>query len=159
MSGSETMAPRSANRCAGATYQPGFHSPSNVVQRHEEGLLRSVVLITDALSYSATTFSRRRSGHEVGCVLGTSGNTERGGAKFVAGRSARAQRRIQVSVRNYEGAEMIVAMRRSICVGLGAGSPENSASRPTSSTLTGANPGRQLRSDGTAARIIRRGRR
>ena len=86
-----------------------------------------VVLITDALSYSATDiFAAGFQDNEVGVVLGTSGNTGAGGANFWSlDDLLRAQKKNPKSPFKTlpKGAEMIVAMRRSIRVGLRAGSP------------------------------------
>ena len=86
-----------------------------------------VVLITDALSYSATDiFAAGFQDNEVGLVLGTGGNTGAGGANFWSlADLLRAQKKDPASPfkKLPKGAEMIVAMRRSIRVGLRAGSP------------------------------------
>ncbi len=86
-----------------------------------------VVLITDALSYSATDiFAAGFQDNEVGVVLGTGGNTGAGGANFWSlDDLLRAQKTDPKSPfkKLPKGAEMIVAMRRSIRVGVRAGSP------------------------------------
>ena len=86
-----------------------------------------VVLITDALSYSATDiFAAGFQDNDVGPVLGTGGNTGAGGANFWSlDDLLRAQKKDPASPfkKLPKGAEIIVAMRRSIRVGLRAGSP------------------------------------
>ena len=86
-----------------------------------------VVLITDALSYSATDiFAAGFQDNDVGVVLGTGGNTGAGGANFWSlDDLLRAQKKDPKSPFKQlpKGAEMIVAMRRSIRVGMRAGSP------------------------------------
>lgn len=86
-----------------------------------------VVLITDALSYSATDiFAAGFQDNRVGVILGTGGNTGAGGANFWS-----LDDLLGVLKKNPaspfkelpKGAEMIVAMRRSIRVGPRAGSP------------------------------------
>ena len=85
------------------------------------------MLITDALSYSATDiFAAGFQDNEVGPVLGTSGNTGAGGANFWSlDDLLRAHKKDPTSPFRTlpKGAEMIVAMRRSIRVGPRAGSP------------------------------------
>lgn len=112
----------------GATYSAGFpltgHELANGIGQVYYG---PVVLITDALSYSATDiFAAGFQDNEVGVVLGTSGNTGAGGANFWSlDDLLRAQKKDAASPfkRLPKGAEMIVAMRRSVRVGLRAGSP------------------------------------
>jgi hypothetical protein len=112
----------------GATYSGGFPMTSdercNGIGQVYHG---PVVLITDALSYSATDiFAAGFQDNGVGVVLGTSGNTGAGGANFWS-----LDDLIRVQKKNPKspfkplpkGAEMIVAMRRSIRVGPCAGSP------------------------------------
>jgi hypothetical protein len=86
-----------------------------------------VVLITDALSYSATDiFAAGFQDNGVGVVLGTSGNTGAGGANFWSlDDLLQAQKKDPKSPfkKLPKEAEMIVAMRRSIRVGPNAGSP------------------------------------
>jgi Peptidase family S41 len=86
-----------------------------------------VVLITDALSYSATDiFAAGFQDNEVGPVVGTAGNTGAGGANFWSlDDLRRAQKKDPKSPfkKLPKGAEMIVAVRRSIRVGRRAGSP------------------------------------
>jgi len=86
-----------------------------------------VVLIIDALSYSATDiFAAGFQDNLVGPVLGTSGNTGAGGANFWSLEDLqRVQRKVPGSPFKPlpQGAEMIVAMRRSIRVGVCAGAP------------------------------------
>jgi hypothetical protein len=112
----------------GATYSTGFpltlEPLCNGIGQVYYG---PVVLITDALSYSATDiFAAGFQDNGVGFVLGTSGNTGAGGANFW---SLDDLRRAQNNDPNSpfktlpKGAEMIVAMRRSIRVGAFAGSP------------------------------------
>jgi hypothetical protein len=112
----------------GATYSAGFpltrHALCNGTGQVYYG---PVVLITDALSYSATDiFAAGFQDNEVGAVLGTSGNTGAGGANFWSlDDLLRAHKKDRTSPfrKLPKGAEMIVAMRRSIRVGPRAGSP------------------------------------
>jgi hypothetical protein len=112
----------------GATYSAGFpltlEPLCNGVGQVYYG---PVVLITDALSYSATDiFAAGFQDNEVGPVIGTGGNTGAGGANFWSlDDLLRAQETDRKSPfkKLPKGAEMIVAMRRSIRVGLSAGSP------------------------------------
>jgi hypothetical protein len=112
----------------GATYSAGFplthDAMCNGVGQVYYG---PVVLITDALSYSATDiFAAGFQDNEVGLVLGTSGNTGAGGANFWSLDDllrAHKSDRMSPFKKLPKGAEMIVAMRRSIRVGLRAGSP------------------------------------
>ncbi len=112
----------------GATYSAGFPltlgALCNGIGQVYYG---PVVLITDALSYSATDiFAAGFQDNEVGTVLGTGGNTGAGGANFWSlGDLLRAQKNDPASPfkKLPKGAEIIVAMRRSIRVGLRAGSP------------------------------------
>ena len=112
----------------GATYSAGFAMTSdercNGIGQVYYG---PVVLITDALSYSATDiFAAGFQDNDVGRVLGTSGNTGAGGANFWwLDDLVRAQNKDPKSPfkKLPKGAAMIVAMRRSIRVGLRAGSP------------------------------------
>ena len=112
----------------GATYSTGFpltlEPLCNGIGQVYYG---PVVLITDALSYSATDiFAAGFQDNQVGCVLGTSGNTGAGGANFWSlDDLLRAQKKDPKSPFKTlpKGAEMIVAMRRSIRVGALAGSP------------------------------------
>ncbi len=86
-----------------------------------------VVLITDALSYSTTDiFAAGFQDNEIGEILGTSGNTGAGGANVwwyedlrtaFGGGSSSPFKALP------KGADMVVAMRRSIRVGLRAGRP------------------------------------
>ena len=112
----------------GATYSAGFPltlgALCNGVGQVYYG---PVVLITDALSYSATDiFAAGFQDNDVGPVLGTGGNTGAGGANFWSlDDLLRAQKKDPASPfkKLPKGAEIIVAMRRSIRVGLRAGSP------------------------------------
>ena len=112
----------------GATYSAGFPltlgALCNGIGQVYYG---PVVLITDALSYSATDiFAAGFQDNEVGPVLGTGGNTGAGGANFWSlDDLLRAQKKNPTSPfrKLPKGAEIIVAMRRSIRVGLRAGSP------------------------------------
>jgi Peptidase family S41 len=112
----------------GATYSAGFpltlDALGNGIGQVYYG---PVVLITDALSYSATDiFAAGFQDNGVGKVLGTGGNTGAGGANFWSlDDLLRAQKKEPKSPfkKLPQGAEMIVAMRRSIRVGLRAGSP------------------------------------
>lgn len=112
----------------GATYSAGFPmtlpDQANGVGQVYYG---PVVLIIDALSYSATDiFAAGFQDNMIGTVLGTSGNTGAGGANFWwLDDLVRVQRKAPESPfkKLPKGAEMIVAMRRSIRVGKRAGSP------------------------------------
>src|SRR5215204_4739592 len=112
----------------GATYSAGFpltlEPLCNGIGQVYYG---PVVLITDALSYSATDiFAAGFQDNGVGFVLGTSGNTGAGGANFWSlDDLLRAQKKDPGCPFKElpKGAEMIVAMRRSIRVGPHAGSP------------------------------------
>ena len=112
----------------GATYSAGFPltlgALCNGIGQVYYG---PVVLITDALSYSATDiFAAGFQDNDVGPVLGTGGNTGAGGANFWSlDDLLRAQKKDPASPfkKLPKGAEIIVAMRRSIRVGLRAGSP------------------------------------
>jgi len=112
----------------GATYSAGFPltlgALCNGIGQVYYG---PVVLITDALSYSATDiFAAGFQDNEVGSVLGTGGNTGAGGANFWSlDDLLRAQKKDPTSPfkKLPKGAEIIVAMRRSVRVGLRAGSP------------------------------------
>ena len=112
----------------GATYSAGFpltlDALGNGIGQVYYG---PVVLITDALSYSATDiFAAGFQDNEIGKVLGTGGNTGAGGANFWSlDDLLRAQKKDPNSPFKTlpKGAEMIVAMRRSIRVGPRAGSP------------------------------------
>ena len=112
----------------GATYSAGFPLTRDALCNGiGQVYYGPVVLITDALSYSATDiFSAGFQDNEVGPVLGTSGNTGAGGANFWSlDDLLRAQKQDPASPfrKLPKGAEMIVAMRRSIRVGRRAGSP------------------------------------
>ena len=112
----------------GATYSAGFPLTSD--QRCNgigQVYYGPVVLITDALSYSATDiFAAGFQDNEVGVVLGTDGNTGAGGANYWSlDNLLQAQKKDPKSPFKTlpKGAEMIVAMRRSIRVGARAGAP------------------------------------
>jgi hypothetical protein len=112
----------------GATYSAGFPlTLDELCNGMGQVYYGPVVLITDALSYSATDiFAAGFQDNEVGTVLGTGGNTGAGGANFWSlDDLLRAQKKDPTSPfkKLPKGAEMIVAMRRSIRVGLRAGSP------------------------------------
>ena len=112
----------------GATYSAGFPLTSDALCNGiGQVYYGPVVLITDALSYSATDiFAAGFQDNAVGLVLGTSGNTGAGGANFWSlDDLLRAQKKDPKSPfkKLPKGAEMIVAMRRSIRVGIRAGSP------------------------------------
>lgn len=112
----------------GATYSAGFPlTRFDLCNGIGQVYYGPVVLITDALSYSATDiFAAGFQDNEVGVVLGTGGNTGAGGANFWSlDDLLRAQRADPKSPfkKLPKGAEMIVAMRRSIRVGARAGSP------------------------------------
>jgi hypothetical protein len=112
----------------GATYSAGFPLTSDkLCNGIGQVYYGPVVLITDALSYSATDiFAAGFQDNEIGVILGTGGNTGAGGANFW---SLDDLLRAQANDPNSpfkklpKGAEMIVAMRRSIRVGLCAGAP------------------------------------
>jgi hypothetical protein len=112
----------------GATYSAGFpltlDALGNSIGQVYYG---PVVLITDALSYSATDiFAAGFQDNGVGKVLGTGGNTGAGGANFWSlDDLLRAQKKDPKSPfkKLPKGAEMIVAMRRSVRIGPRAGSP------------------------------------
>ena len=112
----------------GATYSAGFPMTSdarcNGIGQIYYG---PVVLITDALSYSATDiFAAGFQDNEVGTVLSTGGNTGAGGANFWSlDDLLAAQKKDPKSPFKPlpKGAGMIVAMRRSIRVGPRAGAP------------------------------------
>lgn len=112
----------------GATYSGGFPlTRDELCNGTGQVYYGPVVLITDALSYSATDiFAAGFQDNGVGVVLGTSGNTGAGGANFWSlDDLLRAQKSDPTTPFRPlpKGAEMIVAMRRSIRVGLRAGSP------------------------------------
>jgi hypothetical protein len=112
----------------GATYSAGFPlTLDKLCNNIGQVYYGPVVLITDALSYSATDiFAAGFQDNEIGLILGTGGNTGAGGANFW---SLDDLLRVQANVPNSpfkklpKRAEMIVAMRRSIRVGLCAGAP------------------------------------
>ncbi|HJQ71502.1 MAG TPA: S41 family peptidase [Blastocatellia bacterium] len=111
-----------------ATYSSGFPiTPERDCNDIGQVYYGPVVLITDALSYSATDiFAAGFQDNEIGEILGTSGNTGAGGAnvwpyetiRFALGRTAR-----YFFTPLPKGAEMKVALRRSIRVGKYAGRP------------------------------------
>ena len=112
----------------GATYSAGFPlTLEPVVQRHRSGLLRSGRAHHRRAVVQRDGHLRRRvSGQRSRTVLGTSGNTGAGGANFWSlDDLLRAQKKDPKSPFKTlpKGAEMIVAMRRSIRVGPFAGSP------------------------------------
>jgi len=112
----------------GATYSAGFPLTRDALCNGiGQVYYGPVVLITDALSYSATDiFAAGFPDNKVGVVLGTGGNTGAGGANFWSlDDLLRAQKNDPESPfkKLPKGAEMIVAMRRSIRVGPRAGSP------------------------------------
>jgi len=114
----------------GATYSSGF--PLNSEEScNDIGQIYygPVVLITDALSYSTTDmFAAGFQDNEIGEVLGTSDNTGAGGAEFW-----RYQDLVTASRDNPDapspfkplplGADIVLAVRRSIRVGRNAGRP------------------------------------
>ena len=112
----------------GATYSAGF--PLNSKQScNDIGQVYygPVVLITDALSYSTTDiFAAGFQDNKVGEVLGTSSNTGAGGAnvwRYEDLRRAFGRTPKSPFLHLPKGAEMVVAMRRSIRVGDYAGRP------------------------------------
>jgi hypothetical protein len=112
----------------GATYSAGFPlTRDTLCNGIGQVYYGPVVLITDALSYSATDiFAAGFQDNGVGMVLGTGGNTGAGGANFWSlDDLLRAQKKDPRSPfkKLPKSAEMIVAMRRSIRVGLRAGAP------------------------------------
>jgi hypothetical protein len=112
----------------GATYSAGFPlTRDDLCNGVGQVYYGPVVLITDALSYSATDiFAAGFQDNGVGPILGTGGNTGAGGANFWSlDDLLRAQNGEPQSPFKPlpKGAEMIVAMRRSIRVGPNAGSP------------------------------------
>ena len=112
----------------GATFSAGFPLTSDALCNGiGQVYYGPVVLITDALSYSATDiFAAGFQDNGVGVVLGTSGNTGAGGANFWSlDDLLRAHKENPNSPfkKLPKGAEMIVAMRRSIRVGPRAGAP------------------------------------
>jgi Peptidase family S41 len=112
----------------GATYSAGFPLTLDALGNGTGQVYYGpVVLITDALSYSATDiFAAGFQDNGVGTVLGTGGNTGAGGANFWSlDDLLRAQKKDPKSPfkKLPKGAEMIVAMRRSVRIGLRAGSP------------------------------------
>jgi hypothetical protein len=112
----------------GATYSAGFPLTSDALCNGiGQVYYGPVVLITDALSYSATDiFAAGFQDNGVGVVLGTGGNTGAGGANFWSlDDLLRAQKKDPRSPFEQlpKGAEMIVAMRRSIRIGPRAGAP------------------------------------
>jgi hypothetical protein len=112
----------------GATYSAGFPltlgALCNGIGQVYYG---PVVLITDALSYSSSDiFAAGFQDNEIGPVLGTSGNTGAGGANFWSLDDLRRAQESDPASPFKElpnGAQLIVAMRRSVRVGLRAGSP------------------------------------
>jgi hypothetical protein len=112
----------------GATYSAGFPLTLDpLCNGIGQVYYGPVVLITDALSYSATDiFAAGFQDNQIGYVLGTSGNTGAGGANFWSLDDLRRAQKTNPTSPFKElpkGAEMIVAMRRSIRVGACAGSP------------------------------------
>jgi hypothetical protein len=112
----------------GATYSAGFPlTLGTLCNGVGQVYYGPVVLITDALSYSATDiFAAGFQDNDVGPVVGTAGNTGAGGANFWSLddlRRAQKQDPRNPFKKLPKGAEMIVAMRRSIRVGPRAGSP------------------------------------
>jgi C-terminal processing protease CtpA/Prc len=112
----------------GATYSAGF--PLNSRQScNDIGQVYygPVVLITDALSYSTTDiFAAGFQDNEVGEILGTSSNTGAGGANVWRYEDLmKAFGRVPKSpfLSLPKGADMVVAMRRSIRIGAFAGRP------------------------------------
>jgi Peptidase family S41 len=112
----------------GATYSSGFPlTLGPLCNGIGQVYYGPVVLITDALSYSATDiFAAGFQDNDIGPVLGTGGNTGAGGANIWSlDDLLRAQKTDPASPfkKLPKGAEIIVAMRRSIRVGPRAGSP------------------------------------
>lgn len=112
----------------GATYSSGFPLTSeescNAIGQVYYG---PVVLITDALSYSTTDiFAAGFQDNEIGEVLGTSDNTGAGGANnwwYADLMTAIGKHPQSVFKPLPRGADMVVALRRSIRVGRHAGRP------------------------------------
>jgi hypothetical protein len=112
----------------GATYSAGFPLTGDLLSNGVGQVYYGpVVLVTDALSYSAADiFAAGFQDNDVGLVLGTSGNTGAGGANYWAlDDLMRAQKADPQSPFKElpKGARMIVAMRRSVRVGAHAGAP------------------------------------
>jgi hypothetical protein len=112
----------------GATYSAGFPLTGEFLANGVGQVYYGpVVLITDALSYSAADiFAAGFQDNQVGMVLGTSGNTGAGGANYWSlDDLLRAQNGDPKSPFKElpKGARMIVAMRRSVRVGARAGAP------------------------------------
>jgi C-terminal processing protease CtpA/Prc len=111
-----------------ATYSSGFPITSeeacNDIGQVYYG---PVVLITDALSYSTTDiFAAGFQDNEIGEILGTSGNTGAGGAngwRYDDIKSALGKKTRYLFTPLPKGAEMKVAVRRSIRVGKQSGRP------------------------------------
>lgn len=112
----------------GATYSRGFmltpEDESNALGQMYHG---PVVLITDALCYSTTDmFSAGFQDHEIGEIIGTSGNTGAGGANvWKHGLLRRFMSEVSDSPFKPlpHGADMRVALRRSLRVGQHSGVP------------------------------------
>ena len=112
----------------GATYSLGF-PVSSEKECNDIGQLYygPIVLITDALSYSATDmFAAGFQDNEVGEILGTSENTGAGGANFWRYddlRKALGKKSQSLFKPLPRNADLVFAMRRSIRVGLHDGRP------------------------------------
>lgn len=112
----------------GATYSLGF-PVSSEAECNDIGQVYygPVVLITDALSYSATDmFAAGFQDNEVGEILGTSDNTGAGGANFWRYddlRNALSEKSRSLFKRLPRDADLVFAMRRSIRVGARDGRP------------------------------------
>ncbi|MEP7270383.1 MAG: S41 family peptidase [Acidobacteriota bacterium] len=112
----------------GATYSSGF-ALNSVDSCNDIGQVYfgPVVLITDALSYSTTDiFAAGFQDNEIGEILGTSNNTGAGGANvwwYDDLRRALGDGRSSPFKVLPKGADMLVAMRRSIRIGPKAGRP------------------------------------
>ncbi|HSB11100.1 MAG TPA: S41 family peptidase [Blastocatellia bacterium] len=112
----------------GATYSRGFPLNSDVSCNNIGQIYHGpVLLITDALSYSTTDiFAAGFQDNEVGEILGTSDNTGAGGANvwWYQDLINAVRHKPQSPFKPLpKGADMLVAMRRSIRVGKHAGRP------------------------------------
>ncbi len=112
----------------GATYSLGFPvTPEDECNDLGQLYYGPVILITDALSYSTTDmFAAGFQDNEIGAVLGTSDNTGAGGAnvwRYDDFRSAVGKTSLAMFKPLPQNADLVIAMRRSIRVGLREGRP------------------------------------